>query len=104
AAVYLNRLRRGMKLEADPTVIYGITQGRAALDRPLSRADLQQRTQWNTYVVDGLPPTPIANPGRAALQAVLRPAQSDALYSVATLRVTHASASGGSAAAARTRR
>jgi UPF0755 protein len=83
AAVYLNRLRRGMKLEADPTVIYGITQGRATLDRPLSRADLQQRTQWNTYVVDGLPPTPIANPGRAALQAVLRPAQSDELYFVA---------------------
>jgi UPF0755 protein len=83
AAVYLNRLRRGMKLEADPTVIYGITQGRATLDRPLSRADLQQRTQWNTYVIDGLPPTPIANPGRAALQAVLRPAQSDELYFVA---------------------
>ncbi len=83
AAVYLNRLRRGMKLEADPTVIYGITQGRTTLDRPLSRADLQQRTQWNTYVVDGLPPTPIANPGRAALQAVLRPAQSDELYFVA---------------------
>src|SRR5262249_55392023 len=83
AAVYLNRLRRGMKLEADPTVIYGITQGRAALDRPLSRADLQQRTQWNTYVIEGLPPTPIANPGRAALQAVLRPAQSDELFFVA---------------------
>jgi UPF0755 protein len=83
AAVYLNRLRRGMKLEADPTVIYGITQGRGTLDRPLSRADLQQRTQWNTYVVEGLPPTPIANPGRAALQAVLRPAQSDELFFVA---------------------
>ncbi len=83
AAVYLNRLRRGMKLEADPTVIYGITQGRATLDRPLSRADLQQRTQWNTYVIEGLPPTPIANPGRAALQAVLRPTQSDELYFVA---------------------
>jgi len=83
AAVFLNRLRRGMKLEADPTVIYGITQGRTTLDRPLSRADLQQRTQWNTYVVDGLPPTPIANPGRAALQAVLRPAQSDELFFVA---------------------
>lgn len=83
AAVYLNRLRRGIKLEADPTVIYGITQGRATLDRPLSRADLQQRTQWNTYVIEGLPPTPIANPGRAALQAVLRPAQSDELFFVA---------------------
>lgn len=83
AGVYLNRLRRGMRLEADPTVIYGITRGQTVLDRPLSRADLQADTQWNTYTRAGLPPTPIANPGRAALQAVLRPQATDELFFVA---------------------
>jgi UPF0755 protein len=82
AAVFINRLKRGMRLQADPTVIYGITQGKAALDRPLSRADLEARNAWNTYVVDGLPPTPIANPGRDALAAVLNPAVSEELYFV----------------------
>ncbi len=82
AAVFLNRLKRGMRLQADPTVIYGLTEGKSMLDRPLSRADLDTRHAWNTYVISGLPPTPIANPGRAALEAVLRPAETEDLYFV----------------------
>jgi UPF0755 protein len=83
AAVFINRLKRGMRLQADPTTIYGITQGKAPLDRPLSRADLEAHTAWNTYVIDGLPPTPIALAGRAAIAAVLNPPASDDLYFVA---------------------
>lgn len=83
AAVFLNRLKRGMRLQADPTTIYGITEGKAPLDRPLSRADLEARNAWNTYVIDGLPQTPIAIPGRAALTAVLNPIASEELYFVA---------------------
>lgn len=83
AGVYINRLRRGMKLQADPTVAYGITKGEAELPRALSRADLAQATPWNTYVIDGLPPTPINHPGRASLEAVMQPETHDFLYFVA---------------------
>jgi len=83
AGVFLNRLRKGMKLQSDPTVIYGLTQGKGPLGRDLTRADLEASSPWNTYVIDGLPPTPIANPGLAAIEAVLHPEDTKDLYFVA---------------------
>jgi UPF0755 protein len=83
AAVYINRLRRRMKLESDPTTIYGITLGKVPLNRELTRADLQSNTPYNTYVITGLPPGPICNPGRAAILAATNPARDRALYFVA---------------------
>jgi UPF0755 protein len=83
ASVFINRLRKKMRLQTDPTVIYGITQGQGPLGRGLTRSDLNTKTPYNTYQVDGLPPTPIANPGVAALQAVANPADTNWLYFVA---------------------
>jgi len=82
AAVFSNRLRQGMRLESDPTIVYGITQGRP-LGRGIRRSELERPTAWNTYRIDGLPPTPIANPGKEALAAVLNPPSEPALFFVA---------------------
>jgi UPF0755 protein len=81
--VFNNRLKRNMRLQTDPTIIYGITRGQGPLDRPIRRSDIDRPTPWNTYTIDGLPPTPIANPGREALLAATRPAETRALYFVA---------------------
>ncbi len=83
ASVFVNRLKRGMRLQTDPTVIYGITQGRGVLGRGLRQSELRAETPYNTYVIDGLPPTPIANPGRLSIAAALNPAESDYLFFVA---------------------
>lgn len=82
AAVFVNRLRKGMRLESDPTIIYGLTGGEP-LGRGLRRSELRGETDYNTYVIRGLPPTPICNPGRASIAAVLKPADTDDLFFVA---------------------
>lgn len=83
ASVFVNRLAQGMKLQTDPTVIYGITNGEGVLDRGLRQSELRRETPYNTYVIDGLPPGPIANPGRAAIEAALNPEVSEYLFFVA---------------------
>ncbi len=83
ASVFVNRLRRGMKLQTDPSVIYGITKGEAPLGRGLKASELAAATPYNTYVIIGLPPTPIANPGKAAIEAAANPERTDFLYFVA---------------------
>lgn len=83
SAVFVNRLEQGMRLQTDPTVIYGVTRGEGVLGRGLRQSELRRETPWNTYVIDGLPPTPIANPGRLSIAAALDPEESDYLYFVA---------------------
>ena len=83
AAVFVNRLKQRMKLQSDPTIIYGLVGGKGTLGRPILRSEIEQPTPYNTYVIDGLPPGPVANPGRAALEAVANPARTKELYFVA---------------------
>jgi UPF0755 protein len=83
AAVFLNRLRQGMKLQSDPTIIYGIVGGAGKLERGLTRSDIASQTPYNTYQIPALPPGPIAIPGRASLEAVMAPAQTQDLFFVA---------------------
>jgi len=83
ASVFINRLKNKMKLQSDPTIIYGLVGGKGSLGRPIMKSEVEQKTPYNTYVVDGLPPGPIANPGRASLEAVANPARTKDLYFVA---------------------
>lgn len=101
ASVFYNRMAQGMRFQMDATIIYGITRGRGLLDRPIRRSDIDGVTErrqhgsvlFNTYVIDGLPPTPIANPGRAAIEATLNPDETPYLFFVADGTGGHAFAS-----------
>jgi UPF0755 protein len=83
ASVFQNRLRKNMRLQSDPTIIYGLVGGKGVLDHPIQQDELDRDTPYNTYKINGLPPTPIACPGRAAIEAVLKPAKTKDLYFVA---------------------
>jgi UPF0755 protein len=83
ASVFVNRLQQGMRLQTDPTVIYGITKGEGVLGRGLRQSELRRETPWNTYVIDGLPPTPIANPGAESIRAAVNPDVTDYIFFVA---------------------
>jgi UPF0755 protein len=83
ASVFINRHKTSMRLQSDPTIIYGLTGGKGSLGRPIMKSEIDQPTPYNTYVIDGLPPGPIANPGRASLEAAANPARTKDLYFVA---------------------
>nr|WP_046865057.1 endolytic transglycosylase MltG [Microvirga massiliensis] len=83
AGVFINRLMKRMKLQSDPTIVYGLVGGKGTLGRSILKSEIERPTPFNTYVVEGLPPTPIANPGRAALEAVANPSRTKDLYFVA---------------------
>jgi len=83
AAVFINRLRQNMRLQSDPTILYGLFGGKVVWGRPIQRTEIGQKTAHNTYQIDGLPPTPICNPGRHSIEAVLQPRESRELYFVA---------------------
>ncbi|WP_027259112.1 endolytic transglycosylase MltG [Leisingera aquimarina] len=83
SSVFTNRLNRGMRLQTDPTVIYGVTKGEGTLGRGLRQSELRKATPWNTYVIEGLPPTPIANPGMKSLEAAVNPEATDYVFFVA---------------------
>ncbi len=83
AAVFINRLKQKMRLESDPTIIYGLVGGKGTLGRPIQANEIRQPTPYNTYVIDGLPPGPIGNPGRASLEAAANPARTKEIFFVA---------------------
>ena len=93
ASVFINRLRKGMKLQSDPTIIYSFTFGDKNLERPIRVSDIQNNSQFNTYHIFGLPPTPICNPGLASIKAVLNPPQTDFIFFVASGNGDHIFAS-----------
>ena len=88
--MFVNRLKQKMKLQSDPTIIYGLVGGKGTLGRPIMRSEIEQPTPYNTYVITGLPPGPIANPGRAALEAAANPSRTRELYFVADGTGAHA--------------
>src|SRR3954449_8532672 len=90
AAVFANRIRQRMRLQSDPTIIYGLVGGKGTLGRPIMRSEIEQQTPYNTYVIEGLPPGPIANPGRASLEATANPARTKEIYFVADGSGAHA--------------
>jgi peptidoglycan lytic transglycosylase G len=81
--VFVNRLKQKIKLQSDPTIIYGLVGGKGTLGRPIKRSEIAQPSPYNTYVIDGLPPGPISNPGRASLEAAANPARTRDLFFVA---------------------
>jgi UPF0755 protein len=83
AAVFVNRLGKHMRLQSDPTIVYGLVFGKGTLGHPITKAELDQATPYNTYNIDGLPPGPICNPGKAALEAAANPMHTKELYFVA---------------------
>lgn len=83
AGLYSNRLRKGMRLQADATIVYGLTKGVKPLGRAITRSEIDTRNDWNTYAMDGLPKSPICNPGRGAIAAVLNPAVTKAIFMMA---------------------
>ena len=83
AGVFINRLQKRMKLESDPTIVYGLVGGKGTLGHSISRSELQQATPYNTYIIEGLPPGPITNPGKAAMEAVANPLHTQDLFFVA---------------------
>jgi peptidoglycan lytic transglycosylase G len=83
AAVFVNRLKLNMRLQSDPTILYGLSGGKSAWSRPIQKNEITQKTSHNTYQIDGLPPTPICNPGLKSLEAAAHPAHVDYLYYVA---------------------
>ena len=83
AAVFVNRLKANMRLQSDPTILYGLSGGKTVWSRPIQKTEIAQKTAHNTYQIDGLPPTPICNPGRASIEAVLNPADTKELFFVA---------------------
>jgi UPF0755 protein len=89
ASVFVNRLRKGMKLQSDPTIIYSFTFGDKSLERPIKMSDIRNNSPFNTYHVFGLPPAPICNPGLASIKAVLNPIQTDFIFFVASGRGDH---------------
>ena len=93
AGVFLNRLAKRMRLQSDPTIIYVLTGGKGSLGRGITKSEIEAKNEYNTYQVEGLPPTPICNPGRTAIEAVMNPAMTDDLYFVADGTGNHAFAS-----------